>query len=83
MAAKSQLRNQKPVVLGISTNDGLGNSAKNLGLLMNTKQIYFVPFGQDDPFGKERSLVLKSELIIPAIVSALSSKQLQPLLYGA
>ena len=80
MAAKSHLRNLKPVVLGVSTNDGLGNSAKNIGILLNTKQIYFVPFGQDDPQGKERSLVLNAGLIIPTIIMALCGKQIQPIL---
>jgi len=80
MAVKAQLRNQKPVVIAISTNDGLSNNAKNLGLLLNMKNIYFVPFGQDDPLKKSYSLVAKYDMIIPTIQAALEGKQIQPLL---
>jgi len=80
MAVKAQLRNQKPVVIAISTNDGLSNNAKNLGLLLNMKNVYFVPFGQDDPFKKSNSLVAKYDMIIPTIQAALEGKQIQPLL---
>lgn len=80
MAAKAHLRNQKPVVIGISTNDGLGANAKNLGLLINTKSLYFVPFGQDDPIKKSNSLVAKMDMIIPTILEALKGRQIQPIL---
>lgn len=80
MACKAHLRNQKPVVLSISTNDGLGANAKNIGLLLNMKNIYLVPFGQDGPANKPNSLVADSTLIIPTIVEAMKGKQIQPIL---
>ena len=80
MAWKAHLRNNKPVVLGISTNDGLGANAKNLGLLLNMKNVYFVPFGQDDPIKKCNSLIADYEKIVPTIVKALKGEQIQPLL---
>ncbi|NLM45884.1 MAG: dipicolinate synthase subunit B [Firmicutes bacterium] len=80
MGAKAQLRNQKPVILAISTNDGLGLNAKNIGILIATKNVYFVPFGQDSPFSKPNSLVARLELLVPTVCAALEGKQLQPLL---
>ncbi|MBE3583716.1 MAG: dipicolinate synthase subunit B [Limnochordaceae bacterium] len=80
MAAKAVIRNGGPVVLAISTNDALGANAKNLGLLLNAKNIYFVPFGQDNPEQKPNSLVAEWELTIDALVAALSGRQLQPVL---
>lgn len=80
MACKAHLRNQKPVVLSISTNDGLGANAKNIGLLLNTKNIYLVPFGQDGPTNKPNSLVADSTMIMPTIVEAMKGKQIQPIL---
>ncbi len=80
MAAKSQLRNQRPVVLAVSTNDGLGLNAKNLGILLSTKNVYMVPFGQDNPQKKPNSLVANYELLIDTTINALNGKQLQPLL---
>ncbi|MBS4031382.1 MAG: dipicolinate synthase subunit B [Clostridiales bacterium] len=80
MGAKAQLRNQRPVVLAISTNDGLGLNAKNLGVLLSTRNFYMVPFGQDSPFDKPNSLVAKTELILPTVIQALDGRQLQPLL---
>ena len=80
LAAKASLRNNCPIIIAPSTNDGLGASAKNIGLLLNTKNIYFVPFGQDDPIGKNNSLVAKWDYVIPAIESALDGKQLQPII---
>lgn len=80
MACKAHLRNMKPLVLAVSTNDGLGANAKNIGILLATKNIYLVPFGQDDPIKKCTSLVADFGQILPAIVSALSHKQIQPLL---
>ncbi len=80
MAVKAHLRNQRPVVLAISTNDGLGLNAKNIGLLLNTKNIYMVPFGQDSPSGKPNSLKANMELIPDTILTALQGQQLQPVL---
>jgi len=80
MGAKAQLRNQKPVILAIATNDGLGMNAKNVSTLLNTKNIYMVPFGQDSPFGKPNSLGAKLDLLLPTVLQALAGKQLQPLL---
>ncbi len=80
MAAKAHLRNSRPLVLCIATNDALSASAKNIGLLMNTKNIYFVPFGQDDAFKKPTSLISDFSLIGDTILSALDGKQIQPIL---
>lgn len=80
MAAKAQLRNQRPLVLAISTNDGLGLNAANIARLLITKNVYFVPFGQDAPEVKPNSLVARMELIPEACEAALAGKQLQPLL---
>ena len=78
MAAKSQLRIQRPVVIALSTNDALGASAENFGKAMNTKHVFFVPIKQDDPIKKPNSLVADFDLIIPTIEAALENKQLQP-----
>ena len=80
MAAKAHLRNERPLLIAPSTNDGLGANAKNLGLLLNTKNIYFVPFGQDDPMKKHKSLVSDFSLIIPALEAAIHGYQYQPIL---
>ncbi|HAA34802.1 MAG TPA: dipicolinate synthase subunit B [Firmicutes bacterium] len=80
MSAKAQLRNQRPVVLAISTNDGLGLNAKNLGILLATKNIFIVPFGQDDPLQKPTSLVSRLDLLLPTIEKALKREQIQPIL---
>jgi dipicolinate synthase subunit B len=80
MAAKAQLRNQRPVVIAISTNDGLGLNARNLGSLLNTRNVYFVPFGQDSPRNKPNSLIAKMDLLGATIVEALQGRQLQPLI---
>lgn len=80
MAAKSHIRNQKPVVIAVSTNDGLGMNAKNLGILLNSKHYFFIPFGQDNPNEKKNSLVAKLEYTIPTIEQALEGKQLQPMI---
>lgn len=80
MAAKAHLRNQKPVVIAPSTNDGLGNAAKNIGLLLNNKNLYFVPFGQDDHVKKPNSLVADMSKILPALELAMDGEQLQPIL---
>ncbi len=80
MACKAHLRNKRPVVLAISTNDGLGANAKNIGMLLNMKNIFFTPFGQDDPINKSNSLVAKFDLILPTIEKALKGEQIQPIL---
>ena len=80
MAVKASLRNQKPVVLAIATNDGLGANGKNIGTLLNTKNVFFVPFGQDDPEKKSNSLIARFGLIVPTIELALEGKQIQPVL---
>lgn len=80
MAAKANLRNFKPLVIAVSTNDGLGTSAKNIGLLLNMQNVYMVPFEQDDPKGKPKSLVANMELIPETILSAVNQKQLQPVI---
>lgn len=80
LAVKSHLRNKRPVIIAVSTNDGLGNNAKNIGILANLKNIYIVPFGQDDCTEKESSVVADMDQIIPAVEHALDGKQLQPML---
>lgn len=80
MACKAHLRNQRPVIIGISTNDGLGANAKNIGLLLNTKNIYFIPFGQDNAIKKNNSLVAKFNMTLPTIGKAMEGAQIQPLL---
>ena len=80
MACKAHLRNQKPLVLAIATNDGLGANAKNIGLLLNMKKVYLVPFGQDDAIKKPNSLVAKFEKIEITLEAALEGIQIQPLL---
>ncbi|MBQ9118812.1 MAG: dipicolinate synthase subunit B [Lachnospiraceae bacterium] len=80
MAAKAHLRNERPVVLCIASNDALGMNMKNIGLLLNAKHIYFVPFSQDDPVKKPNSLVAHTELLLPSVETALEGKQLQPVL---
>lgn len=80
MAAKAQMRNSRPLVLAISTNDGLGLNAANIAKLLVAKHIYFVPFGQDNPIQKPNSLVARMDLVMEACEAALQGKQLQPLL---
>lgn len=80
MAAKAQMRNSRPVVLAISTNDGLGLNAANIAKLLVAKHIYFVPFGQDNPVQKPNSLVARMDLVMEACEAALQGKQLQPIL---
>jgi len=83
MAIKAHLRNQRPVVIAISTNDALGLNARNLGVLLNTKNIYFVPFRQDDPYQKGNSLVANLDQVVDTAMCALQGKQIQPLILGA
>lgn len=80
MAIKSHIRNNKPVVLGVSTNDGLGVSLKNIGELLNTKNYYFIPFRQDDYTYKPKSLVLDYSYVIKTIEYAMDGKQIQPVI---
>ena len=80
LAIKSHLRNNRPVVIGISTNDALANNFKNIGSLMNSKNIYFVPFGQDNHIIKPNSMVAHFDLIKPTLELALEGKQIQPVL---
>ena len=80
MAAKAHMRNEKPVVISVSTNDALGANLKNIGTLMNTKNIYFVPFGQDDYESKPKSMVAHTELIGDTIEEALAGRQIQPVI---
>lgn len=79
MACKSHLRNGLPLVLAVSTNDALGGAAKNIGALMNYKNLYFVPMAQDDTVHKPRSIVADFDRIIPAIEAAAEGRQVQPL----
>ncbi|MBS3984420.1 MAG: dipicolinate synthase subunit B [Selenomonadales bacterium] len=80
MAVKAHLRNLRPVLIAISTNDGLGQNAVNLARLQNTKHIFLVPYGQDNPEVKPNSLVAAMELIPKAAEMALAGVQLQPVL---
>lgn len=80
LAVKSHLRNRRPVVIAVSTNDGLGGNAKNIGILASRKNIYIVPFGQDDCTEKENSLVSDMNMIIPTAELALDGRQIQPIL---
>ena len=80
MAAKATLRNQKPVVLGISTNDALGLNGVNIMRLMSTKNIYFIPYGQDDPIKKPNSMVARMSMLVETVEEALLGKQIQPVI---
>lgn len=80
MAAKAHLRNERPLIIAPSTNDALGASAKNIGLLLNCKNVYFVPFRQDMPENKHNSCISDFALIPQSISAALKGEQLQPIL---
>lgn len=80
MAVKSHLRNNLPVVIAPSTNNGLGAAAINIGTLLNRKNYYFVPFKQDNPITKPRSIVFDSTYIVRAIEHALDGEQIEPIL---
>jgi len=80
MAVKAHLRNDKPVVIALSSNDLLGLNLQNVGALLPVKNIFFVPFGQDDIFKKPKSLISDYSLIADTVEHALSGKQIQPLL---
>ncbi len=82
MAAKAHLRNNRPLLIAISTNDGLTGNARNFGDLINKKNIYFVPFWQDDAEKKPNSLVADFDLLVDAADNALKGIQLQPIIKG-
>lgn len=83
LAAKSLMRNGKPVILGISTNDGLGINLTNIGQLMTNQNVFFVPFGQDDPINKPYSLIADWSQVPATIEGALNRKQTQPIVLGS
>lgn len=80
MAIKGHIRNNKPVVLGVSTNDGMGANGENILKLLNTKNIYFIPFTQDDPDKKPKSLVYDYTKLVDTVKLALDKKQIQPII---
>ncbi len=80
MAAKAQLRNKRPVLIAMASNDGLTLNSRSISKLLNTENIYFVPFGQDAPFNKENSLVARMDLILKSAEYALDKKQIQPVI---
>jgi len=80
MAVKAHLRNGRPVVIGVSTNDALSGNARNLGVLLSARGYYFIPFGQDDPWEKPASCVAKWELTCDAVMAALRGRQVQPVI---
>ena len=80
MAVKSHIRNDKPVVLAVSTNDALAAAGRNIGPLMNQRNLFFVPMRQDDPVGKPRSVVADLTQLIPTVEAALKGQQYQPIL---
>lgn len=80
MAVKAHLRNNRPALLAVSTNDGLSANGKNIGEMMNKKNIFFVPFSQDNYVSKPNSLVAHYDLLCPAVEAALENKQIQPIL---
>ena len=82
MAAKAHLRNDKPLVISVSTNDALGLNMKNIGQLLSTKNIYFLPFGQDNPVSKPNSMIANVSLLVPTLEKALEGKQIQPVIIG-
>ena len=82
LAAKSHLRNGRPLVIAVSSNDALSQNARSIGQLLAMKHVYFVPFGQDDALGKPCSLVAKFDLIPETVAAALAGRQIQPLLRG-
>jgi dipicolinate synthase subunit B len=80
MAAKAHLRNQQPLLIAVSTNDGLGNNAKNIGAALNMKNVFLVPFYQDDPVKKPNSLVADMARIPEAAARAMEKIQIQPVI---
>ena len=82
MAAKANLRNRRPLVIAVSTNDALGANAKNIGTLLNCQNVYFVPFGQDDCVKKPDTLVADMTKIVPTLEHALCGIQMQPIIFS-
>ncbi len=80
MAVKGLLRNNKPIVIGLSTNDALGGNLQNIGTLINKKNIYFIPFGQDNYKGKPNSMISNYNYMIAALQEALDGRQIQPVI---
>lgn len=80
MAVKSHLRNGNNVILGISTNDALSGSAEGIGKLLNRRNFYFIPFKQDNPITKPRSLIFEPKYILDTVLKALDNEQIQPIL---
>ena len=80
MAANSHLRNGRPILIGVSTNDALAGAAENIGKLLGRRHYYFIPFGQDDPYNKPTSMVADFTKLLPALDAALEGRQLQPIL---
>ena len=80
MAAKSHLRNENPLIIAVSTNDALSGSAQNIGILLNRRNYYFVPFKQDNPITKPRSIVFDETYIIKTIEYALKKEQIEPIM---
>ncbi len=81
LAVKSHLRNQKPVLIGVSTNDALSSSAKNIGALLNYKNYYFIPMRQDDFINKPYSIVCDFERVLESAFYALDGKQIEPMIF--
>lgn len=83
MAAKAQMRNHRPLVLAVTTNDGLGMNARNLGVMLGARNVFFVPFRQDNPTGKPTSIDADIEgQLVPTLLAAMEGRQVQPLLLG-
>lgn len=82
LAAKAHLRNEKPLLIAVSTNDALSGAASNIGKLMNTKNIYFVPLKQDNPNAKPRSIVADFDKTYDSIIAAINNKQIQPIIFS-
>ena len=82
MAVKSHLRNGRPVIVAVSSNDALAGAAENIGRLLGRKHYYFVPFGQDDPHKKPTSMVANFKMIPPTLDAALEGRQIQPILFS-
>ncbi len=80
LAVKAHLRNERPVVLAVSTNDALGTAAKNIGVLLGARHMYFVPFRQDDPISKPRSAVADMSKIMDTVILASNGQQIQPII---
>ena len=81
LAIKAQLRNKKPVVLAVATNDGLANSAQNIGRVMNLPNVYFVPMAQDDPIGKPDSVIADFEKVEETVMKAMNGEKTQPIIF--